>query len=172
MNMTMIDRDEFIKKYHKRLLGAFNNKLFISRDDITIREMYIPISNFAEFYCPFYYCNYTNEIRDIDYSGAILSIYCYSMQIKDKNLIDINAERKNKIEKLQKNLSINIYSVPIATDIYSHKTLILDSNKTCTAIYRNYLENLNNIHINISEIIGTRLEQIVGDFIIVNRIKI
>ena len=104
------------------------------------------------------------------FEDALCDIRVRGIRISDSDKIDLDSQRKKIIEEYQRKTYKNLEKVPVATDLATKRTLILDSNKTCVALYRNYFQNPEkNIKIPLIEIRGEELESVIGDFIIINR---
>lgn len=161
-----MEKPEFIKKYRQPriLLGAFNDNVFLCRGDIELVEKNISVSELNNFYCPWYYL----DGQEKSFDEGLCNITIKAMKVEASELIDTNQERRNLIEKYQREKQ-KLDFIPIATDTETNRTLILDSNKTCIALYRNYLENEIDFDVSVIEIKGVQLQSVIGDFLIINR---
>ncbi len=158
-------KDEFMKAVRPKIgLGAFFDQAFLSRVDIELIEVRDYISSFANFYCPWAHCG--SEL--IEFDPALKNIEARAIKVSDHELIDLKPERKEKIEECQKK-TISLEIIPLGLDTASGKHLLLDSNHTSIALYRNYLSSKEDKEVQMILIKGPNLETVIGDFIIVNR---
>jgi hypothetical protein len=155
----------WIKNKSRITMGAFNNFEFLHNKDIELFEKKIPVESFKDYFCPWYYV----DNKFVSLADALKDNKAQAIKVSDQKIIDSDKIRKKQIEKYQ-NQDINYFKpIILATDSDSHKTLILDGNKTAVSLYRNYLKDHNNVKINSVEIIGHNLPDLTNDFIILNR---
>lgn len=163
-----MEKNEFIDRFRKRiLLGAFDYDAFLTKEDLVFRERKLPISCFGKFFCPWYYLG--NKI--IKFSYALDDSRVQVMKVSDNEIINQHEERRKIIAAYQRQKFDYLLPVLLAIDLATDRVLLLDSNKTTIAWYRNYLEDQKNknIMVPVVEIAGKNLETIIGDFHIVNR---
>lgn len=163
-----MEKNEFIDRFRKRiLLEAFNYDAFLTREDLILRERKLPIFCFGKFFCPWYHLG--NKI--IKFSHALDDSRVQAMKISDCEIINLHEERRKIIMAYQRQKFDYLLPVLLAVDLATDRALLLDSNKTIIAWYRNCLEDQKNknIMVPVVEIAGKNLEIIIGDFYIVNR---
>lgn len=165
-----MNKEEFLKIYRdsncpKILLGAFNEQGFLDREDLELKSGKIKISELGDFYCPWYYI----DDHEADFYKDLEKEKTRAIKVSDKQKINLVSKRQNIIEQYQKEQIESLGPIPVATDTATGKTLILDSNRTLVSLYRNFLKDGLDKDILIIEIRGANLEDVVGDFKIVNR---
>jgi hypothetical protein len=154
-------------------LGAFNRLKFLHRHDLEIREVQLTVPTLGECFCPWYYVN-QGKPEEVDYGTAEWSIAARAMKVNQPGIIDLKSDRRRRIETYRKELKTRVapeQPILLAIDTRTGKCLILDGNKTSCAIYRNFLDDEAQYGRPVLAIqaAGPYLENIVGDFCIVNR---
>ena len=96
------------------------------------------------------------------------------MKVNQRALIDLKNERKIQIEKYRQELKTRVAPegpLLLALDTRTGKCLVLDGNKTSCAVCRNFLddETQDGRPVPAIKAAGPYLENIVGDFCIINR---
>lgn len=163
-----MSKDEFLRKYRRPQITIwFNDNVFLSDVQIDIQEAQYKISSLGEFYCPWHYDSNNCLIGSIE--QAVGDPAVKSMRIKMSELINLDEERLKVIDLFIKNFPGLNDPIPLATDLNTKKTLILDANKRCVALYRNYLKSEIDNNLEFIEITGTGLEKLIEDFKIINR---
>jgi len=165
---VLMNKGEFINKYRKAQITIwFKDNIFLNDEAISIRDANYKISSLGEFYCPWHYDHNNNLIGAIE--QAICDPDARSVQLKSSETIHLDRDKENIILSFRNNFPEFSNPVPVATDLNTKRTLILDANKRCIALYRNYLDNKVDEVIPFIEVDGQGLERLVEDFKIINR---
>ena len=138
-----------------------NATIEITKEEVNLRDV-------LDFYVPKYKKEGKFDTRVIDVQVLDFEILplkvCEVMLDPIKWDLGIDSDKLPSVERL--------YPIPIATDLISGRTLLLDSNHTITSIVGKLdLSHINKIKISVIRIKGRGLEAIIGDFNILNREK-
>jgi len=165
MVIQKMNKSDYIVQVRTRIgLGSFNDQVFYARNDIEIIENEISISEFANFYCPWAHINGEH----VEFDMALLNPLAKYIRVKDDELINYRKDRKEKIDNYQ-HKKIDLWPIPLAHDLATGKYLILDSNHTSISLFRKYKQDRLDKNLHVLILRGENLEDLIGDFIIVNR---
>ena len=163
-----MDKQEFLNTYiyaPSKIRMRFDVEAFISDETIQVVKEKLGLQDLLSYYVPKYEKQGERDMRDIkqQLKDSDTHPLLLNKAILDPVKWDLNISTKSlpPIEKIQ--------PVPIATDLISQKSLLLDSNHTITAILSRLKPDLST-KIDIVRIIGTSLEDVIGDFGILNRV--
>ena len=156
----MLSKLLFLLRYRRRIaLATFHNNVFLSRGDVKIIRRQVRSADIGTWYCPWYYY----QQQEINFDTALNTPDARAMTVAEVPGL-ANQERQKKIAQFTATPhSMDIF--PIATDAACNKTLILDGNHTLCALFAAGSQE----NITVDEIVGSNLENVVGDFQIVNR---
>jgi hypothetical protein len=151
---------EFVESYRDRILVHFDYDLFLRDDGITLASKNIPLRQFLDFYTPWYE---KGGLPGASIETVLADRAFRSVRIKDVLRL---AEKDREIRSLP-GLPDRFWPVPIATDTSLGKSLLLDSNKTISALVHlgKRLEEL----IPVVEISGRDLQRLNSDFKVLAR---
>lgn len=90
------------------------------------------------------------------------------LRLPDIIVVDSSPHRKEHIENIEFG---KLWAVPVATDLGSGISLILDSNHTLSYLYRKYLDEGIETIVPVMELRGHHLEDVFYDFKILNKKK-
>lgn len=157
-------KEDFLEIYRnpRITLGAFDDNKFLD-SDVVIELKRTKISDFKDYYCPWY----SKNDKEVSYKEACEDNNARALTFKDEYKINLDVNRKEIIAN--RDLPEKLEPIPIALDINSGKRLVLDSNKTCVALFRKYQEEHKDIYLDVVEISLPDMGLIIGDFNIVNR---
>lgn len=154
-------------------LKAFDRSKLRCRNDLEIKEIELSVANLGEYFCPWYYIIVRKETpKEIRYEEAECLIEARAMRVKEINLVNLNNERELKIRKYVNDLENANPKVPIllVLDTTTGKYFIIDGNKTSCALYKSFLSSGKNRSTSAILVSGPYLENIFGDFCIINRV--
>lgn len=163
-----MNKNKFIKDYlrPKITLNAFKELNFLNNSNIKVIKKIVSTTTIGNYYTPWYYYG-EEEIKD--FNIVLLNKKARSIKISEVNKRSADSDRNKNIKEYELLVPNQIYfnPFPIATNIDNKKTLILDGNKTLTALFNNRKP----IEITLIEILGetNEIEQMVQDFEIINR---
>lgn len=161
-----MNKRQFIEEIRipRILLGAFDDQVFLTKT-VRITLTKVKISDFGNYYNPWYYL----DEKELGYEEARKNMMARAMQVKNTDLINLGAKRKNAINDMNIIME-NLLPIVLAEDLNTNKTLILDGNKTSISLFRKFLDKkVSNLLIPAIVIKGHGLEDFIGDFKIVNR---
>lgn len=168
----MYTAKEFLDRFRHRIyLGAFRDDVLRARSDLTIATETSAVGALADLWCPWYWRpGLDGKPMTCFFDEALAESIARSMRVCDDALINLDATRAKLIAELQ--VSVGSWlpeSVLVARDLRTGKALILDVNKRLIALYRNWIQTGGHSSVEVVEIRGRNLENLVGDFLIVNR---
>ena len=118
-----MDKREFLKQYRQQpkkiFLAAFNDDLFLCRNDIQIIEREVKVDELENYYCPWYYLDTIIK----SFEDALCDIRVRGIHVSDSDKIDLDSQRKKIIEEYQKKDFKNLEKVPVATHLGTNRTL-------------------------------------------------
>jgi hypothetical protein len=139
---------------------------FLENETIRITEETIQLKDMLDFYVPKYEKHGKFDSRD--FNEQVLDPEVLPLTIKQTMLkpgrwdLAIESDGRPGYDLL--------HPIPIATDLKSGKTLLLDSNHTITSIVGELsAKNLEGITLSVVHVTGNGLEDFIPDFRILNR---
>ena len=163
-----MDKQEFLNTFiyaPDKIRMRFVIEAFLNDETIQVVKERLSLEELLNYYVPKYEKRGDRDIRDIkqQLKDSDVSPILLSKAVQDPVRWDLNISTKNlpPIDKIQ--------PVPVATDLISQKSLLLDSNHTITATLSRLNPDLST-KIDIVRLIGTNLEDIIGDFGILNKV--
>ena len=163
-----MDKLEFLNTFvyaTDKIRMRFDVKAFMSDETIQVVKEKLSLEELLSYYVPKYEKHGERDIRDMKQQLKDPDVFplLLSKAIQDPVKWDLNIST-NSLPTIDK-----IQTVPVATDLISQKSLLLDSNHTITATLSKLKPNLST-KIDIVRIIGTGLEDVIGDFGILNKV--
>lgn len=162
-----MEKSQFLNQFvfnPKKITMLFNVNAFIADQALKITTERISTTELLDYYVPKYEKNGKRDARNIE--QQITDPYVSPLTVRQvKNYparwdLDIDITRLPAAKLLE--------PVPVATDLKSGKTLLLDSSHTITNMIMEHKLNQHS-KIDIVRISGSRLDNIVSDFAILNR---
>lgn len=140
---------------------------FIENETIKITEETVRLSDVLDFYVPKYKKHGEFDPRSFNEQNSDLEVQPLTVRQTMSNPgkwdLAIPSQQRPSIDKLQ--------PIPIATDLKSGRTLLLDSNHTVvSAVGELNADALDKYSLSVVHITGIGLEDFIPDFKILNRI--
>jgi len=151
---------DFIEQYIQTgKVSLWVDPRLLLREDLEVSEEEIPTATLASYYVPRYVDD--EDILIPKFEGVLANPKPALVSLKQaaNNPADFDLMVGNRTLP---DLS-DIRPIPVATDTISHRTLILDSNHTVSNMFDQLPE-----HVKVIRIKGAHLEQIFGDFQVIN----
>lgn len=162
-----MDKQEFLNTFiyaPDKIRMRFDVETFLNDETIQLVKEKLSLEDLLSYYVPKYEKRGERDIRDIKQQLKDPDVFplLLSKAIQDPVKWDLNISTKDlpPTEKIQ--------PIPVATDLISQKSLLLDSNHTITATLSRLNPDLST-EIDIVRLIGTNIEDIIGDIGILNR---
>lgn len=162
-----MDKLEFLNSFiyaPNRIRMQFDIEAFMNDETILVVEEKLSLEELLSYYVPKYEKQGERDIRDIKQQLKDPDVFplLLSKAMQDPVKWDLNISTKS-LPPIDR-----ILPIPVATDLISQKSLLLDSNHTITATLSRLNPDLST-KIDVVRLIGTNLEDIIGDFGILNR---
>lgn len=164
-----MDKQKFIEEYINRpdkIRVIFHVGAFLQNLSIIYSEERIGIDKVLKFYVPKYSKNGSLDERRIE--DQINDPAVVPLRVEDA-VSDPSAWGLDASDELVDNIA-ELNPIPVATDLSSGRTLLLDSNHTIVNILKNLSQDsFASQSISIVRITGEGLEDVIEDFKILNR---
>ncbi len=164
-----MDKSEFLAQFvyqPDKIRMLFDVPLFLQNATIEITQEEVSLRELLDFYVPKYKKEGKFDSRGIEEQitdpGTLPLAVNEAILDPEKWNLSIGSEKLPRLEQLD--------TVPIATDLMSGKTLLLDSNHTIISLVSKIDPDLlSEGKLTVVRIIGRGLEEIIRDFRILNR---
>ena len=160
----MITKSEFITLYRPRIQMIFNNDDFFQNQSIVIAEKTKTLTEFLNFFVPKYKKNGVFDVRGFE--DQILDPNTKTLRLSD---VYGEPDKWGLAQTSELPMIGSLNPIPVATDLKSGKTLILDSNHTLANILNQSEQIDRRTQLRVVEITGRDLAAVIQDFHILNR---
>lgn len=154
-----MNKEEFLRDIRPRIIiDSFNDEGF-RRADLQFRERVVNVQDMDGWYTPWYYHG--------DAEVTLSPETAADPTVRAMCLSEVAAKSKQagrNQDMATRSIPAVLSVVPIATDTNTGRTLILEGNRTLAAMFarRQFRK------IQVLEVLGSNLEQVIGSFAIVN----
>lgn len=160
----MLSKHKFIDMYRPKIIIFFDDAAFSQNQSITVEEKSKPLSEMLDFFVPKYAKN--GAFDDRDFKSQVTDLDVTPLKL---SRVSVEPKKWGLEQTSELPLVGSLGPIPIATDLSSGKTLILDSNHTLANMISLGKFTNTTAQLKVVEIIGRDLAPAIQDFYILNR---